>query len=74
MSSSKGGQPSTCRADADAGHHQPDGLLGEEHQGRPTALGSANGDEERHGDPLGILESGGEADGGFACCCIMPPA
>ena len=49
-------------ADRDAVEGEPDGLLGEEHQRRAAGLGGADGDQERDGDLLGVLEPGGQAD------------
>ena len=45
-----------------ARRRQPDGFLGQEHQGRPLLLGRRHGDQERHGDLLGILQTRRQAD------------
>src|SRR6266536_4597381 len=37
-------------------------LLGQEHQRRAALLGRADGDQERHSDPLGVLQPSGRAD------------
>src|SRR6266536_4505947 len=36
-------------------------LLGQEHQRRAALLGRADGDQERHSDPLGVLQPSGQA-------------
>jgi hypothetical protein len=49
-------------ADGGAVERQPDGFLGEEHQGWPPALGRTNSYEQCDGDALGVLKPGDEAD------------
>src|SRR5439155_11533777 len=52
---------------------QPDGFLGQEHQSRPLLLGRRHGDQESHGDLLGILQTCRQADDRLAAHCLTSP-
>src|SRR6266545_5039804 len=56
----------------DALQRQPRRLLGQEHERRAALLGRADGDQEGHGDPLGVLEPGGQTDNGLSGHGCLP--